>query len=160
VLIVTHDDDCFNVQWDSRGWGAGDDSSGTNIVVMNEAIQANVGEAEDDLLEVLCHIPGVSQLPLRREGVAALAFAVTFTLQLLERNGGARLCERNEKRRLWDVWERECRQLGTVGFLQASYAGNDVAGRSFGERPLPRQQRQGLSKPHRPMGLFKLQGLN
>jgi hypothetical protein len=54
VLIVTHDDDCFNVQWGGRGWGAGGDSGRTNIVVMNEAIQVNVGEAEDDLLEVLC----------------------------------------------------------------------------------------------------------
>ena len=60
MLIVTHEDDCFNVQRGGRGWGAGDDWSGTNIVVMNEAIQVSVQEAEGDLLEVLCHIPGVS----------------------------------------------------------------------------------------------------
>ena len=70
-------------------------------------------EAEDDLLEALCHIPDVSQLLPRRDGVIALASAVTFTLQLFERNGERDYVEgmKNEGFRM--LQERECRQLGS-----------------------------------------------
>jgi len=50
VLIVTHEDDCFKVQWGGRGWAGGDDWRETNIVVMKEDIQTSAREAEGGLL--------------------------------------------------------------------------------------------------------------
>ena len=48
--MVTQDEDCFSVQCGGRACGRGEDWSGTNIVVIKEAIQTTSRRIEGDLM--------------------------------------------------------------------------------------------------------------
>jgi hypothetical protein len=68
----------------------------------------------------------------RRDGLLALASAVTFTLQLFGCNGGGRdYVKEMKKRRALGCVGKRLQAVGIVAFLQASSAGDDVARSQF-----------------------------
>jgi hypothetical protein len=64
-----------------------------------------------------------------------------------------------KKRRLWSVQEKEYRQLGTWASSKLPMQAMMLQFAVFwGKGPLPRQQRQDLSKPPRPDGSVQASG--
>jgi hypothetical protein len=67
----------------------------------------------------------------RRDGLLALASAVTFTLQLFGCNGERDYVKEMKKRRALGCVGKRLQAVGIVAFVQASSAGDDVARSQF-----------------------------